>query len=299
MFWKKKKILVTHNGKFHADDLFAATVLTKVLRKDGKSFEIIRTRDEKYFNSADYVFDVGGVHNPAENKFDHHQEGGAGERSNGIPYAAFGLVWKKFGEKYCGSKDLADEIDQRFVQLIDAGDVGHKIFQEKDPDILPLEISRVIGSFNATWNEDQEQNDKEFLNKISWAEEILDRAVKNKKDEMSARSFVEKAYQEAEDKRIVVLDSFWPWSQVMKNHEDVLYVIFPSSSNDGWSMQAVEKEKFVSRKMLPESWAGLVNEELESVTGVSGVKFCHLKRFFAAAKTKQAIIELAKLALKD
>src|ERR1035437_8037366 len=96
---KQKKILVTHNGIFHADDIFATATLSLLL--DGH-IKVTRTRDENLIKSADYVYDVGGIYDPALNRFDHHQVGGAGKRDNGIPYAAFGLVWMQYGETVCG-----------------------------------------------------------------------------------------------------------------------------------------------------------------------------------------------------
>ncbi|MCE9517420.1 MYG1 family protein [Candidatus Nomurabacteria bacterium] len=101
-FFTKKKILVTHNGTFHADDVFATATLSLLL--DG-NIKVIRTRDPKIIASADYVYDVGGEYNLYKNLFDHHQKGGAGKRENGIPYAAFGLVWKSYGAAICGSHE--------------------------------------------------------------------------------------------------------------------------------------------------------------------------------------------------
>ena len=61
------KKLITHNGSFHADDLFACAVLFLLLEKRGEKFEIIRTRDENILKNGDYVFDVGGIYD-VENK---------------------------------------------------------------------------------------------------------------------------------------------------------------------------------------------------------------------------------------
>src|SRR3989344_1324410 len=110
----KKLKLVTHDGSFHVDDIFAAATLSIYLEKIGQNFEIIRTRDEDMIASADYVFDVGGVYDPEKNKFDHHQFGGAGERES-IPYASFGLVWKKFGKNVAGTKEAVDSIERKLV----------------------------------------------------------------------------------------------------------------------------------------------------------------------------------------
>jgi len=120
LFKKNKKILVTHNGTFHADDLFATATLALVFNGNIK---VIRTRDEEIIKKADFVYDVGGIYNPEKNLFDHHQKEGAGKRENGIPYASFGLVWKKFGKKICGSQKVADEVDQKLVQLFSDGDM--------------------------------------------------------------------------------------------------------------------------------------------------------------------------------
>ena len=80
---KKTKKLVTHNGSFHSDDVFACAALILLLEKKGEKFKIIRTRDEEVIKKGDYVFDVGSVYDGAKNRFDHHQVGGAGKRSGG------------------------------------------------------------------------------------------------------------------------------------------------------------------------------------------------------------------------
>ena len=107
------KKLITHNGSFHADDIFACATLSLMLEKAGEKFEVIRTRDEEIIKTGDYVFDVGGIYDENLNRFDHHQIGGAGKRQGGIEYSSFGLVWKKFGEEICGSKEVALTIDKK------------------------------------------------------------------------------------------------------------------------------------------------------------------------------------------
>ena len=92
MIFGKKKTIVTHSGRFHADDLFATAIMLEYL--DGEA-EVIRSVDPKVIEKADYVLDIGRVYDPSKNRFDHHQ-GTAGARSNGISYASAGLVWKHF-----------------------------------------------------------------------------------------------------------------------------------------------------------------------------------------------------------
>ena len=54
-----EKILVAHNGSFHADDIFACATILASFPKE--NIKIVRTRDEEIIKSADFVVDVGGV----------------------------------------------------------------------------------------------------------------------------------------------------------------------------------------------------------------------------------------------
>jgi len=48
---------------------------------------------------------------------------------------------------------------------------------------------------------------------------------------------------------------------------------------------------------LPEAWAGLTDAALEAASGVPGAKFCHNSRFIAVASKRDAIIQMADLAI--
>ena len=60
IFFKKKKILVTHGGSFHSDDVFACATLSILLERQKEPFKIIRTRDVEIIKKGNYVFDIGG-----------------------------------------------------------------------------------------------------------------------------------------------------------------------------------------------------------------------------------------------
>jgi len=49
--------IATHNGSFHADDVFGVGVLMGVF----PSHTLVRTRDQALIDAADYVVDVGGI----------------------------------------------------------------------------------------------------------------------------------------------------------------------------------------------------------------------------------------------
>lgn len=290
--FNKNKILVTHNGTFHADDLFTTATLSIVFNGNVK---IIRTRNPKLIESADVVYDIGGIYNEELNRFDHHQKGGAGIRANRIPYASFGLVWKKFGEQICGSKEVANRIDKKLVQPIDANDNGINLFNVTG-DIAPYTIQDMLFDFRSSWKEEQNY-DKAFIELVPMAMKIITREIIRTRDELEADSFIQKAYEESKDKRVIILNDNYPWGETIDKYKEVLYVI--SMKSGLWRVEATRKEKynFETRKPFPESWAGKRDDEFVSVTGVSDATFCHNGRFLAVAKSKEGAIKLAEKAL--
>ena len=122
------KTLVTHSGSFHADDVFALATITLALSGSNEEWNIVRTRDEAIIQMGDLVVDVGGIYDPSKGRFDHHQEGVTEVHDDGIPFASFGLVWKKYGLSLCGgSESVFKKINLDLVIPIDAHDNGISI----------------------------------------------------------------------------------------------------------------------------------------------------------------------------
>lgn len=289
--------VVTHNDRFHADDVFALAVLR--IRFGDEVMEVIRTRDPKTVESADIVFDVGGINDPDKSRFDHHQPEGGGKRGNGFPFAAFGLVWKKWGEEICGSKKAAEIVDKHIVQPVDAGDNGHSFYEYRDSEgIFEYTMGAWVASFGSTWNE-KDNYDEAYFDAVDIAEKILNREIIQARAKADAEPIIEQSYKDVEDKRIVILDDYLPWQGVLDKYEEILYVISPSKMGDKWRVNCVQGTGFVNRKDLPESWAGKRDEELEKETGVKGSVFCHRKKFVCYNKTRGGAIEMAKLALEN
>ena len=210
----KKIIIVTHSGGFHTDDVFA--VATLILFLGDKKCKVIRSRDMEVIEKADFVVDVGNVYDPDKNRFDHHQsEGDIGKRDNGIPYSSFGLVWKKFGEKLCGSISAALVIEKYLVLPIDAVDNGVDTYIKKMEDVVPYTIHSIIGIFHPTWKEEDERSfDDAFLEAVSFAKKILEREIRKVRDEKEGEIFVREAYKRAKDKRIIIIDGHYSWEEI-------------------------------------------------------------------------------------
>lgn len=296
--FNKTKKLVTHDGSFHTDDVFACATLSIILEREEKKFKIIRTRDPEIIKDGDYVFDVGGIYDPESNRFDHHQTGGAGKRPNDIEYASFGLVWKKFGEELCKYQKAVDLIDKKLVAPIDAGDNGIDLVVEFKHEIKPYFIQSVFNSFVPGWkNVSEDTLLAGFLECVKIAKNILNNEITRAQDIMEAEKIILAIYQDAEDKRIIVLDKKYPYEQ-MQNYPEPIFVIYPRLDG-AWEAEGVNESEFSfkNRKDFPISWAGLRDEELQKITGVTDAVFCHRGLFMAVAKSKEGAIELAKRAL--
>lgn len=292
---KNLKKIITHSGNFHTDEVFACAVLS--ILHDG-AVEIARSREKEVWATGDYVVDVGGEYDVTRGRFDHHQEGGAGTRPNGIPYSSFGLVWKEFGEKISGSSYVARIIDERIVQPVDAGDNGFETFGVRG-EVAPYILQDAISAFRPGWNESRTE-DEGFFEAVPFAEKILAREIMRAKTEEEGKKHAEEAYVKAEDKRIIILEDHYPWYEALGTKPEPLFVVKPDRGNMGkWKIEAVRSDvhSFKNRKNLPNAWAGKMGDELARISGVSDALFCHNKLFVAVAGSKEGALKLAQIAV--
>lgn len=288
--------LITHDDRFHADDVFATATLQIIF--GDKITKIVRTRDEEEFKTADIIYDVGGVYNSAQNKFDHHQAGYNEKQENGIPYSSFGLIWKKWGEELCGSREAAEIVRYRLVQSIDANDNGFVTHEKIDETFSHYSIDAMITAFGPTWKEDNDF-DTRFFEAVAFVKPVLEREILSAQHTILAMPFLQEAYDQAEDKRMLEFDEYIPFGKFFKDKEEVLYVISPNKERTQWRVVVLQEDKFVNRKDLPEAWAGLRDKKLQEVSGVEDATFCHRGLFLAVAKSKEGARQLAQIALRS
>lgn len=285
-------IIATHNGNFHADDVFSIAALKNIF----PSFKLIRTRNLEVISKADIVIDVGGEYEPDNGRFDHHQRGGAGERENGIPYSSFGLIWQKYGVEICdGNQEVANAVDTGLVSTIDAIDCGHVEGVNKG-----ISLSQTISMFNPTWQEET-HFDSCFDEAVDFASRVLSRFIASASGGISAKDIVATAIDNAEDPRVIVLEKYTPWKTTVHTlSKKALYVIYPSESGQ-WRIQTVPVElgSFEDRKPLPKQWAGLSDQALKNVTGIDDAMFCHNGLFIAGAESFESTMKMATIALQE
>ncbi|MFZ3287470.1 MAG: MYG1 family protein [Telluria sp.] len=308
--------IVTHGGKFHADDVWAVSVLN-ILFPD---CEISRTRDPALIEAADFAIDVGGIWDPAHGRFDHHQKNFSATRSSGVPYASAGLVWKEYGARCVSalaaghgghqvSEDSAQQIacaiDDDIVQYLDLSDVGAA---KNAPGGYGL--SAVISGFNPNWLDEQtlgygDAAEAYRLSQFRRAQailtDIMSNAVKYRVGALLALAQVRQSEVLEGGTVLFLNNSALPWTAVVrKEMPKVLFVISHNLAEQRYMLHTVpiSSESFEARADLPAAWAGLRDAELAAVTGVPDASFCHNGRFIAAAKSFEGALAMARLALQ-
>lgn len=263
----------THGGRFHADDVFSAALLTYLYPdiRIERGFSVPESFDG-------IVFDIGF------GKYDHHQREKE-IRGNEVPYAAFGLLWREYGEGILG-KEQAEKFDETFVQPLDLADnTGTR-----------NELADMIAVFNPDWDETEDTN--QCFNKAKGiALQILERKFIYLKGEAKADKIVTKAMEKAEN-HILVLEKFVPWKKQLIG-TDIYFVIFPSQRG-GYCAQGVPIETDSTELKYPflEQWCGKNQEELRTISGIDTLNFCHNGGFLIATETIEDAIKACRMSLR-
>lgn len=325
--------IATHNGKFHADEVFAVSLLRMLTQF--KEAEIIRTRDAEILAQADVVLDVGGVYDPSTNRYDHHQPEFKDSFSPQFKtlLSSAGLVYKHFGKEIIAARaaHLSPEqvealylhVYESFVEPFDANDNGISAYPS---DIKPsiargFDIFQHVNLLNPGWNEviTPESSNASFMKAVavvsdafnlylnnclnSWlpARDIVVQAIEDS-NKMAAQSTVP-----AVESKILLLPTSCPWKDHLfstPGTEEILYLIYPEGANASWRIQACPEssDSFVSRLALPEAWRGLRDAELDALLVPAGVEpgavFVHRSGFIGGHKTKDGVLAMARLAVE-
>ena len=275
----------THSGKFHADDVFSAALLL-YLNPEINIFRGNKVPDD--FEGV--VFDIG------RGQYDHHQKDSR-IRENGVPYAAFGLLWEALGEDILG-EELAEKFDQSFVQPLDNNDnTGEK-----------NELASLIGNFNPGWDSPG-NNDQAFFQAVSVAGMILENKFERYRGNERADKRIEEILKEhelavssgkreAEESKILILPEFVPCQKRLSETE-IAFVIFPSNRG-GYCIQPQKKEYSLNYKCsFPVEWLGLENEELVQETGLASAGFCHKGGFLMTTGTLDDAVKACEISLEE
>lgn len=298
------EFLVTHSGGFHADELLSSVILTHLFPEA----RIVRSRAPEWITpGADrIVYDVGGAYDADTRIFDHHQRG-APLREDGQPYSSFGLIWKHYGRDYLAALNVPEahieivhaSFDNSFVLPVDLVDNG--ALSPSGP-LGGLSLPALLETLKPVFDEtDPEAENRGFHAAMAIARTFVEARIARSNAKLRAEAMVHQAIETAGEGRILELPMGMPFRPaiIKAGAEHLLFVVHPRDKD--WCLTGIrrEDEGFELRADLPAAWAGLTNQDLETASGVPGASFCHNGRFIAAAKTREAALALAELAVTE
>ena len=298
--------LVTHSGGFHADEVFSTVILTRLFPQA----QLIRSRAAEWITPGPdrVIYDVGGAYDADAGIFDHHQRG-APLRDDGQPFSSFGLIWRHFGRNYLAASGVPAEhietihtsFDAKFVLPIDLLDNGALRPASAGPLLSGMLLPDLIESLKPIFDDTASgAEDRAFQTALTIARAFAEARSARSAAKLRAEAIVLAAIAKAGDNRILELPMGMPFRPaVVKAGADHLWFVISPRGSD-WVIGGIRKSEdgFEQRADLPVSWAGLTGAALEEASGVKGALFCHNGRFIAAAATRDAALEMARIAVR-
>ena len=296
--------LVTHSGGFHADELLSSVILTRLFPRA----TLHRSRDRHWISPAadKIIYDVGGAYDASAQIFDHHQRPGP-LRGDGQPFSSFGLIWAHYGRAYLAQLDVpADDIDaihamfdRKFVLPIDLLDNGAMEPSVAGP-LSILTLPSLLESLKPVFDDTSPTADDDaFLTALPIARSFIEAQIRALAAKARARAIVMDAIAKAGTSPILELPMGMPYRAALDQTgaDHILFVVHPRGTD--WTLGGIKlsDDTFDQRADLPASWAGLTDAALEVACGVKGAKFCHNARFIAVADTRDAIMQMAGIAV--
>lgn len=274
---------ITHSGTMHADEILSTAFLDLYLG----DIKVYRTTEiPEDLTTEALVYDIG------RGKYDHHQEN-ALKRENGITYCSFGLLWQEFGKHFLHKKhilnieDVFIMFDKELVEAIDADDNG--VFPKIEAPYKVKTLSDIFKAFNPGYKSIQDESEQ-FIKAVTFAKVIIEEILSNIIGKVIAKEQVIEKIKQHEN-HTLYLDEYMPYEQTVlaeSNANDIYFVVYPSNRG-GYAIKTIpiSAEDHNKRMNFPENWAGLDNEELEKVSGIKGLTFCHTTRFLVSCDSLQ------------
>ena len=287
------KTILTHDGVFHADEVFATALIKLVAKSSNNQIEVIRTRNPKILQEhltleTSIVIDVGN------SEFDHHQELKY-NTINGeqIPMSSFGLVHKKFLELGLISfdKDL-----QNLVTEIDKADNG----------VAPSTMSTLVRTFTPNWNDTSDTAmDNAFHRAVDFAKVILENMFEKTKANFFAEEIIKdriETLKTANEKtnntkrNYLILETFIPfqetiikYNETVEDEDKIKFVI--NKNKNKYNLHTIKKALGSFENQID-----LISLDMAKELNID-VDFIHNNKFFGVADSVKALEEIIAISM--
>ncbi len=278
-----------HNGPFHADEITACGLLIIFGLIERKN--IFRTRDPQVLEKCEYVCDVGGIYDPNNKLFDHHQSEYTGF------YSSAGMILEYLYKSEIIGLEEYNYFNSSLVEDVDAHDNGRIPQPEK-----ACTFSHVISNFCAIeYEASLELEDAAFFEALDFATGHLERLWKRFYYRKRSRTEVLEVMNNSD--KYLLFDKALPWQEnffaLGGNEHPASFVVMPVRGH--WKLRGIPPNSTTLLKVRipqPKEWAGLLDEELKKVSGIDGSIFCHKGLFISVWETKEAALKALEYIMK-
>lgn len=265
--------VVTHNRKFHLDEVFANALLLVFLKTDAR-LVTYRTRDlaeiENFQNDENvFVIDVGLQYDEKKLNFDHHQKNFNERWEDGTLMSSCGLVWKYLKDNnhltQHMDKEMVTVFEESFIKKIDNHDNGVEFVKDLD--------------FILMYNRNHHDNavmDKQYISALLVARDYLHNLMAKFKADRRANKDFNNVLNSFKDKKYIIFDNNnRSYVDMLKEYEFDYYAM-PHSAGKFLV-------KALNNKAMPKEMHGKSDFEM------NGFKFdfCHKNGFMCVIKTNQ------------
>ncbi len=294
---KNEANIITHDNKFHPDDVFSTVFMSKYL----KEAILYRSPVGPVNDTNAIIYDVG------YGEFDHHTDDAKLRPNSKLKYCSFGLLWTKFGHEYLyqNNYEYIDElylaIEEKLIKQIDGIDNG--VFPSITAEYELLDLDKIIDMFNPTWNSNDDY-DECFQKAVNFAEIIFDNVIKIEYSKIQATKKVLNKIPTVKN-NILILDEYLPYQDAIFSSDhplakEIKVIILPSNRG-GYCIKprTINKDTKELLVNFPLSYRGKHDEELSELSGIKTAHFVHASGFLGSTITLEDAIKLAEKALEN
>ena len=310
--------ILTHSHRFHADEVLGCYILKKICEDMGRRVTIVRDRHKSITSDISFVVDMGNEYDPASGRYDHHHFRPT-DALHGK--ASFGLLWEDFCIPYIkilmeetgvisriDSKTNKPNLTGRISAHVAAAINATIVKEIDDIDInaasstrTTSSLSRIVTAMNPNWF-DSASSDISFMKCLDVVGEMFSNLCK----QQIALTTIEEAINDGEvspDGKVMIVGLKCVVGRPFINHprtKDVELIISPIGDNGKYritTLGSMRNDIGVGR--LPRKWWGKQSNDMVSLTGVSGIYFCHAKGVILEVNGLESAMKLAGLALRS
>ena len=280
--------LVTHKGKFHADDVTSTALLRLLLEEQLKmKTKTVRTFTPEKDGYTDdtpncIVYDIG------LGQYDHHQIGEDAkhcerEDSDGVvrKYAATGLIWKEIGPGWIGEK-YSKVFYETVLKYIDNQDNGNGY------NPLSTVISFVNPDFTGATDE---MFDNAFEYAVHLVIGFLRESIKHYKFLNSCTKYLRNIVEKTNPTSCLVTNEHVVGADDICKEFNIPFYVYPNQrGKDEWCFKTISVDNTMSNHIL---------DIPEEVRDWEGVTFLHHSCFLGSAVSKERAIEICDKLYND